>query len=210
MGNYLQKSSNVDPKTVPSSIFNITPPKLLGGDTFDMKSLKDEKAILFVNVASKCGLTPDQYKGLVALDKKYRDQKLKILGFPCAQFANQEFKTVEEIRNFVKQFNVEFPLFELSDVNGSNTNTIFKYLKLHTENMHKPNKDGTEKLEAVGWNFGKFLVDSDGKVVRYAGPRKDPSVLDEDIAKLVRGEKIATVARMETSDMADSCEAPPK
>ncbi|MFM1842641.1 MAG: glutathione peroxidase [Cyanobacteriota bacterium] len=118
------------------------------------------KVVLFVNVASKCGLTP-QYNGLVELDKTYGDRGLVIVGVPCNQFGGQEPGTPEEIKSFTQtKYDVEFTLLEKQDVNGANRSPLYQFLV----------GDG----EDIGWNFGKFLVGRDGAVVGRFDPKTPP------------------------------------
>jgi len=118
------------------------------------------KVVLFVNVASKCGLTP-QYNGLVALDKAYGDQGLVIVGVPCNQFGGQEPGTPEEIKSFAQtKYDVEFTLLEKQDVNGSNRSPLYQFL--------------VGEGEDIGWNFGKFLVGRDGAVIARFDPKTPP------------------------------------
>ena len=128
------------------------------------------KTLLIVNVASKCGFTP-QYKDLQNLYEKYQDQGLEVLGFPCNQFGAQEPGTNEEVKSFCDlNYNVSFRMFDKIDVNGSNASPLFKYLK-----HESPGIMGTE---AVKWNFTKFLVNSDGKVVKSCLLYTSPSPRD--------------------------------
>ncbi|MDA0673282.1 MAG: glutathione peroxidase [Cyanobacteria bacterium] len=122
------------------------------------------KVVLFVNVASKCGLTP-QYNGLVALDKAYGDRGLVIVGVPCNQFGAQEPGTPEEIKDFTKtKYDVDFTLLEKQDVNGANRSPLYQFLV----------GDGPD----IGWNFGKFLVGRDGSVVARFEPQTAPDDAD--------------------------------
>jgi glutathione peroxidase len=118
------------------------------------------KALLIVNTASKCGFTP-QYKGLEAIYKKHKDKGFEVLGFPCDQFGHQEPGTDEEIKGFCEvNFGVTFPLFKKIEVNGDGADPLYKYLKSQAPGFLN---------EAIKWNFTKFLVDRQGKVVeRYA------------------------------------------
>src|ERR1700677_528548 len=131
------------------------------------------KVLLIVNVASKCGFTP-QYKGLEALYEKYKDQGFVILGFPCNQFAQQEPDDAKTIQSFCSlNYGVTFPLFNKIDVNGPNKDPLYAYLETVL-----PGGD-------IGWNFTKFLVDQNGHVIqRYASPVK-PEAIDVDIEKLL-------------------------
>lgn len=129
------------------------------------------KVILVVNVASKCGFTP-QYEGLENLFKKYREKGLVILGFPCNQFGFQEPGSDSEIQQFCSlTYNVTFPVLSKVDVNGSETAPVYQYLK-----SESPGILGTE---AIKWNFTKFLIDRNGKVVKRFAPQDKP----EDMAK---------------------------
>ncbi|PZR05568.1 MAG: glutathione peroxidase [Archangium gephyra] len=147
--------------------------KTISGEKQTMRDYAG-KTVLVVNVASKCGYTP-QYAGLEALWKKYQDKGLVILGFPCDQFLNQEPGNEEEIQSFCQlNFGVSFPLFSKIEVNGDNAHPLFKFLK-----HEKPGLLGTE---AIKWNFTKFLVDKNGKVVERFGPRDTPESIEAKIA----------------------------
>ena len=133
------------------------------------------KVVLVVNTASKCGFTP-QYKGLEALYRKYKDQGLEVLGFPCNQFGAQEPGNEQEIATFCEtNYDVTFPMFAKVDVNGDDTAPVYRYLK-----SEKPGLLGTEKIK---WNFTKFLVDRSGKVVARYAPNDTPESLEGDVAK---------------------------
>ncbi|MEL4894506.1 glutathione peroxidase [Crocosphaera sp. Alani8] len=120
----------------------------------------ENKVILFVNVASKCGLTP-QYSGLVQLDKKYGERGFKVVAVPCNQFGAQEPGTPAEIKDFTSdKYNVEFTLLEKQDVNGASRSPLYQFLV----------KDG----EDISWNFGKFLVGRDGEVLARFEPATAP------------------------------------
>jgi len=135
------------------------------------------KTMLIVNVASKCGFTP-QYKGLEDLYEKFRDQGLVVLGFPCDQFGHQEPGDEEEIKNFCAlNYDVQFPLFAKIDVNGNDAHPLYKYLKQEAK--------GVLGSEAIKWNFTKFLVDKDGKVLTRYAPTDTPQSIEKDIAALV-------------------------
>lgn len=137
------------------------------------------KTLLVVNVASKCGFTP-QYSGLEALYRKYKDRDFVVLGFPCDQFGHQEPGDEEEIRSFCSlKYDVTFPMFAKVEVNGENTHPLYRHLK-----KAAPGLLGTE---AIKWNFTKFLVDPTGeKVTRYA-PNDTPESLGKDVEKLLKG-----------------------
>ncbi|KAL3662276.1 hypothetical protein V7S43_012604 [Phytophthora oleae] len=134
------------------------------------------KVVLVVNVSSKCGLTPTNYPELQQLHEKYQEEGLVVLGFPCNQFAGQEPGTHEEIIEFVKQYNVTFPLFEKHDVNGSNARPIFTYLKAKL-----PGTFGNY----IKWNFTKFLVDRNGQPYKRYAPKDLPLSFEEDIKELL-------------------------
>jgi glutathione peroxidase len=136
-----------------------------------------EKVMLIVNVASKCGFTP-QYKGLEALYEKMHSRGLEVLGFPCNQFGAQEPGTEKEIESFCElNYGVKFPLFAKIDVNGDDTAPLYKYLK-----KTKPGLLGTE---AIKWNFTKFLVDRKGNVIERYGSNVEPAAIAPDIEKLL-------------------------
>jgi glutathione peroxidase len=137
----------------------------LEGDPADLSEYKG-KALLMVNVASKCGLTP-QYTGLQALHEQYADQGFEVLGFPCNQFMGQEPGTAEEIREFCDtNYQVTFPLFEKIDVNGANRHALYEELTAK--------EDAEGEAGDVKWNFEKFLVAPDGTVVARFRPQVTP------------------------------------
>jgi glutathione peroxidase len=150
--------------------------KSIEGQAVNLSTYKD-KVLLIVNTASQCGFTP-QYQGLQALYNKYASQGLEILGFPCNQFGQQEPGSASEIQSFCKtRFGVTFPLFEKVDVNGSNAHPLFQFLT-----KAAPGLLGTETIK---WNFTKFLVDRNGKVLeRYASMAK-PEDIEKAIQKLL-------------------------
>lgn len=148
----------------------------IDGKSVDLNSFKG-KVLLIVNTASQCGFTP-QYQGLQAVYDKYVSKGLEVLGFPCNQFGAQEPGTATEIQSFCEQrFGVSFPLFEKVDVNGANANPLFQFLT-----KSAPGILGTE---AIKWNFTKFLVDKNGRVVKRYGSTTDPKDIDRDIAALL-------------------------
>ncbi|NKF21877.1 glutathione peroxidase [Solimonas marina] len=135
------------------------------------------QVLLIVNVASKCGFTP-QYKGLEALWRKYKDQNFAVLGFPCDQFGHQEPGDENEIKNFCSlTYDVDFPMFAKIDVNGANAHPLYQFLK-----SSAPGMLGTEGIK---WNFTKFLIGKDGKVVKRYGSMDTPEKIDKDIAALL-------------------------
>ena len=134
-----------------------------------------DRVLLIVNTASKCGFTP-QYKGLETLYAKYHKKGLDVLGFPCNQFGAQEPGTEDEIAQFCElNFGVTFPLFAKVDVNGDDAAPLFKYLKAE--------KPGLLGIEAITWNFTKFLVDRKGRVLARYAPQDTPESLAADIEK---------------------------
>ena len=134
--------------------------------------------VLIVNVASKCGYTP-QYEGLEKLYKTYKIQGFEILGFPCNQFRGQEPGTAKEIQNFCKvNFGVTFPLFSKIDVNGENADPLYVYLKKQAT--------GFLGTESIKWNFTKFLIDTDGNVIARYGSSTEPEKIAKDIEKLLK------------------------
>ncbi len=133
----------------------------------------DGKALLVVNVASKCGFTP-QYEGLEALHQRFRDRGFAVLGFPCDQFGHQEPGNEAEIAKFCKlTYDVDFPMFAKVEVNGANAHPLFKALKAAA-----PGFLGTG---AIKWNFTKFLLDRKHNVVRRYAPTDKPQGLGLDI-----------------------------
>ncbi len=133
--------------------------------------------LLIVNTASKCGFTP-QYKGLEKIYQEYGDKGFKVLGFPCDQFGHQEPGNEEEIAQFCElNFGVTFPLFSKIEVNGDNAHPLYEYLK-----QEAPGLLGSKKIK---WNFTKFLVNREGKVLkRYAPNTKPKDLVDDIVAEL--------------------------
>jgi len=137
------------------------------------------KVLLIVNVASKCGFTP-QYAGLEALYRDYRAQGLEVLGFPCDQFGHQEPGDSEAIRSFCTlTYDVHFPVFAKIDVNGDKAHPLFQWLK-----STKPGLLGTEGIK---WNFTKFLVGRDGQVLQRYAPTDKPQAIEPDIKAALAG-----------------------
>jgi glutathione peroxidase len=133
------------------------------------------KNMLIVNVASKCGFTP-QYKGLEDLWRSQRDQGLVVLGFPCDQFGHQEPGDEAEIKNFCStSYDVTFPMFSKIEVNGDNTHPLYKWMKKEAK--------GLLGSESIKWNFTKFLIDSEGNVVKRYAPNDTPEKIAKDLAK---------------------------
>ena len=146
----------------------------LSGQLITFDTYKD-KVMLIVNTASECGFTP-QFKGLEELNKKYADKGLAILGFPCDQFGHQEPGSNEDIAaGCVVNFGVTFQMFSKIDVNGSNEHPLFTYLK---------SKKGSFFGKKIKWNFTKFLVDRNGKVIARYAPTTTPEKIEKDIIAL--------------------------
>jgi len=132
------------------------------------------KPLLVVNVASKCGFTP-QYAGLEALYRKFHGQGFEVLGFPCDQFGHQEPGDESEIKSFCStNYDVTFPMYAKIDVNGANAHPLYKWLKSE--------KAGVLGTEAIKWNFTKFLVDRAGRVVKRYAPTDTPAKIEKDLA----------------------------
>ncbi|MCR5038158.1 MAG: glutathione peroxidase [Bacteroidales bacterium] len=182
-----------------SGIYDITVKDIDGSDV-SLANYKG-KVLLIVNVASKCGLTP-QYEGLEALYQKYKDQGLEILAFPCNQFLGQEPGTNEEIQSFCSlNYHVSFPLFDKIDVNDEAESPLYTYLKEQAPfkgypegtdefatmlgEIHQKTGTGFDQGDAIRWNFGKFLVSKDGKTILRFEPMVTPDMLEEDIQKML-------------------------
>lgn len=135
------------------------------------------KVLLIVNVASRCGYTK-QYTGLQELEQEFSERGFHVLGFPCNQFGAQEPGSNEEIEQFCSlNFNVTFPMFDKIDVNGKNAHPLYQHLKKA--------KPGVLGSEGIKWNFTKFLVDRDGKVIERYGSIDKPEDIRKDIEKIL-------------------------
>lgn len=136
------------------------------------------KVLLIVNVASKCGFTP-QYKGLQALYEEYKEKGFMVLGFPCNQFMGQEPGTDEEIASFCElNYGVTFPMFAKIDVNGEKAHPLYRYLSEQVP--------GLLGSQAIKWNFTKFLIDRNGTVLKRYAPQVSPADLKADIEEALR------------------------
>jgi len=158
-----------------ASVYDFSAKRLDGKE----QSLADYKGkvLLIVNVASKCGFTP-QYEGLQALYEKYKDKGLLILGFPCNQFGAQEPGDEKEIASFCSlTYGVDFPMFSKIDVNGENTAPVYQFLKSE--------KKGLAGSQSIKWNFTKFLVDRDGAVIARFGPQDTPDLIGRKLEKIL-------------------------
>ncbi|CAL5044144.1 unnamed protein product [Urochloa decumbens] len=157
------------------SIYDYTVKDIDGKDV-PLKKFKN-KVLLIVNVASQCGLTTANYTELSHIYEKYKTQGFEILAFPCNQFGAQEPGSNSQIKQFAcTRFKAEFPIFDKVDVNGPNTAPIYKFLK---------SSAGGFLGDLVKWNFEKFLVDKNGKVVERYPPTTSPFQIEKDIQKLI-------------------------
>ncbi|XP_048512236.1 probable phospholipid hydroperoxide glutathione peroxidase isoform X2 [Athalia rosae] len=165
-------SGNQDFKSA-SSVYDFTA-KSIKGDEVPLSNYKGH-VLLIVNVASKCGLTATNYRELNELYDKYAESKgLRILAFPCNQFGKQEPGGSDEICSFAERRKVKFDMFEKIDVNGDNAHPLWKYLK---------EEQGGLMGSFIKWNFTKFIVDKEGKVVERHGPKVEPSKLAVHLEK---------------------------
>ncbi len=154
-----------------TSIYDVEA-KRLNGEPVTLDQFKG-KALLIVNTASKCGFTP-QYQALEAVYRKFKDRGLQILGFPCNQFGKQEPGDAQEIANFCStRYEVSFPMFEKIEVNGDGAHPLYRLLKTAAP--------GVLGSEAIKWNFTKFLVGRDGKVIKRYAPATKPEKIEQDI-----------------------------
>jgi glutathione peroxidase len=150
--------------------------KTIDGADFSLGALRD-RTLLIVNVASRCGFTP-QYAGLEQLYRKFSARGFTVLGFPCDQFGHQEPGTEADIRQFcATTYEVSFPMFAKIEVNGSGAHPLYQHLK-----KTQPGVLGTE---AIKWNFTKFLVDRQGNVVKRYAPIDKPEQIEAEVAKLL-------------------------
>jgi glutathione peroxidase len=136
------------------------------------------KTLLVVNVASKCGYTP-QYQGLQSLYDQHKEKGFTVLGFPCDQFGHQEPGDEREIQRFCSStYNITFPMFAKISVNGSDAHPLYKYLK-----SEKPGLLGSESIK---WNFTKFLVGADGTVLKRYAPADTPENIAKDLGPILK------------------------
>jgi glutathione peroxidase len=162
-------------EAIATSIYDI-PVTTIDGEATPLAPYRG-KVMLIVNVASKCGFTP-QYTGLEELYRTYKDRGLVVLGFPCNQFMWQEAGDEADIKSFCTlKYNVTFPMFAKVDVNGQNAHALYKHLKSAAR--------GFLWTRAIKWNFTKFLIDCEGNVVRRYATRTKPHKLAPDIEKLL-------------------------
>ncbi|XP_059632876.1 probable glutathione peroxidase 2 [Cornus florida] len=171
---YQSPSSPSMAEAIPKSIYDFTVKDIRGNDV-PLSKYKG-KVLLIVNVASKCGLTQSNYKELNILYEKYKHQGFEILAFPCNQFGWQEPGTNEEIQETCTTFKAEFPIFDKIEVNGKNASLLYKFLK---------SEKGGILGAAIKWNFTKFLVNKEGKVVERYAPRTSPLKIETEIQNLL-------------------------
>ena len=177
---FKNKFENID--NVPKSFFELNAKDIKGNNIEFINYKNRYKAYLLVNVACLCGLTYGNYQQLSDMFEKYKNDGFTVLAFPCNQFHNQEKNSEEDIEEFVKsKFNAQFQLFSKIDVNGPNTHPVFRFLRANSE-LHDPL---TVKSKEIPWNFAKFLLDKDGKVVKYYNPTVEPQKFEEDVKKLL-------------------------
>ncbi|MFC5427765.1 glutathione peroxidase [Paraburkholderia denitrificans] len=159
-----------------TSIYSFSAEPLGGGAPVSLERFAG-KVLLVVNTASECGFTP-QYAGLQKLYEAYAARGLDVLGFPCNQFGKQEPGDAAQIGSFCEQnYGVRFPMFDKIDVNGANAHPLYRWLTGEAP--------GVLGLEAVKWNFTKFLVDRNGNVVKRYAPLTKPEAIAADIEKLL-------------------------
>ena len=182
MGTLAFKRKKEKLNVIPNSLWDIEVVDI-DGKKMKLAEFRGHKALIIVNVASHCGLTNVQYKGLVKLHEKYKDRGLEILAFPCNQFMHQERGCELKIKNFVtKKFNATFKLFSKVQVNGPNCHPLFKYLRAGSI-LYDPEK---KTFQEIPWNFAKFLVNSEGKVVKMYEPPVKPEVIERELESLLR------------------------
>lgn len=148
---------------------------LANRQSFDFKQLEG-KVVLIVNTASNCGFAY-QFEGLEALHQRYKEEGLVVLGFPCDQFANQEPNSAEDAEKICKiNYGVTFPIFDKVFINGKETTELFKFLKKQHKGF----------IKRIPWNFTKFLVDKDGKLIQRFSPQTKPEELTSEIEKALK------------------------
>jgi len=174
-GNPSSRPSSSMAENSSKSIYDFTVKDIRGNDV--SLSEYSGKVLLVVNVASKCGLTQANYKELNVLYEKYKSKGFEILAFPCNQFAGQEPGNNEEIQEVAcTMFKAEFPIFDKIEVNGKNAAPIYKFLK---------SQKGGIFGDGIKWNFTKFLVNKEGKVVERYAPTTSPLKIEKDIQNLL-------------------------
>ena len=145
------------------------------GEILSLKEYEG-KPLIIVNTASKCGFAP-QFGGLQSLYEQYKDDGLMVVGFPCDQFNDQEFDTIDETTEFCQlNYGVSFPMMAKVNVNGEEADPLFDYLTTEKSGLLS---------KIIKWNFTKFLVDRNGHVVKRYAPQTDPAKLADDVEKLI-------------------------
>ncbi len=158
-----------------ANIYDICVQDSRGGEV-KMSEFKN-KTLLIVNVASKCGLTP-QYVGLQKIFDEFKDRNFLVLGFPCNQFGGQEPGSNQEISEFCEiNYSVTFPIFSKIKVNGPEAHPLFKLLK--------QDKPGIFRTQSIKWNFTKFLINNSGKIIERFSPRVEPKYIREEIERVL-------------------------
>uniref|UniRef100_UPI0040535BFB De novo designed 2OBI-1 n=1 Tax=synthetic construct TaxID=32630 RepID=UPI0040535BFB len=157
-----------------TSLYEFSAPDI-DGNMVDLSKYRGHTVIV-TNVASQCGKTEVNYKQLVELHERYAERGLRILAFPCNQFGKQEPGSNAEIKEFMARYNVKFDMFAKIDVNGDSAHPLWKWLR------EQPNGKGIGG-NAIKWNFTKFLIDKEGKVVKRYGPMDEPKVIEADLPK---------------------------
>ena len=157
------------------NIYDICVQDSRGGEV-KMSEFKN-KTLLIVNVASKCGLTP-QYVGLQKIFDEFKDRNFLVLGFPCNQFGGQEPGSNQEISEFCEiNYSVTFPIFSKIKVNGPDAHPLFKLLK--------QDKPGIFRTQSIKWNFTKFLINNSGKIIERFSPRVEPKYIRKEIERVL-------------------------
>ena len=157
-----------------TTVFDFTVQNAAGADR-PLDEFKGQ-VLLIVNTASKCGFTP-QFAGLEELYEKYKDKGVSVIGFPCNQFGKQDPGSNDEIQEFCQlNYGVSFPMMGKIEVNGSGADPLFKHLKDEAPGLLTKN---------IKWNFTKFLVNTDGQVVKRYAPTTKPAEIEQDIDELL-------------------------
>ena len=157
-----------------STIYDFTAERMDGNS--QAFSDYQDKVLLIVNTASKCGFTP-QFEGLESLYQQYKDQGLVVIGFPCNQFGSQDPGSNDEIGAFCqKNYGVSFPMMAKTDVNGADAHPIYQWLK---------EQKGGVMTDGIKWNFTKFLVNREGKVLKRFAPKDTPEAIEKELKKLL-------------------------
>lgn len=179
-------------QTAPDSFYDLKC-KDIDGNWVLLSKFKDAKAILVVNVASLCTYTDSNYKQLDQIREEFKDKGLEVLAFPCNQFQSQEPGNHEEIKKFVNEnYNVKFPIFEKIDVNGKNTHPIYCWLRSHSELNDKV----SDQCQKIQWNFEKFLLNKEGKIVKVFKPSKDLTPVRQAIQEVLNESSGSTTENM--------------